>query len=770
MKPLAGLARAFAALQGRLYNAPAQTIAGVKPENFPTANQPVAPVGPKGSQPLAWSFWAGINQNITPRPDAALTFQDLRELSTYPLARLLIETAKDSAASVKWAVQLRAMPGESLRDRRERQKNDPTIGKLTDFIAAPDGETEWPDWIRPILEDLITIDAAAFLLRRSLSGKVLQWRWTDGADILRLIDDQGYTPLPPSPAYTQLWEGVPRLFLDTNQLVYRPLNIVPRGTTASLLYGYGPVEQLAEEIKIGKARLNYVLSFYTEGAVPGLVQMVPPGVAPDKILEAMQWMNSELSGNLAARRQWRMVQSFSGDSQSTGPKDQIHQLKEPVLADVYDDLHIRKMCFGFGVSAQRLQRMMTRATAEANQEAAEEEGAQRNISWLRGAINSALRRMGFGRYEVVTQAEAELDSDKQSQIDDRNLRNGSQTIDAVRIARGEEPFGLPETAKPNIYLPTGIVPVEGSIDRVQEAHAAAIKPHPGAAQPNPGDDPAAPKLLADGNAKKKVAARPKIDPQRKTPRLAIAEAKAYTHVGQWLHAAGKAAVVAFSATTAKLAKADDDPEEIEDIVDAVLNEMDWQSLVELIEPDLSAAAVEGGDIGIEDFEITEQAVISAVNEAARDYAHDRAAELVGMKWVDGELVPNPNAAMRIDESTRNMVRQTISDAFTAETPVGNLAAELQSSHAFSEKRARLIAENEVRQAQIRGNLEAWKASGVVETFNWLLSGDHEVCDICDSYAEGSPYPLKDAERLLGHSHPLCQCILVAAKIKGIKVA
>ena len=66
---------------------------------------------------------------------------------------------------------------------------------------------------------------------------------------------------------------------------------------------------------------------------PGLVQMVPPGVPVDKILEAMQWMNSELAGNLAARKQWRMMQSFSGSAE-LGPKDELEQLKEPILADV----------------------------------------------------------------------------------------------------------------------------------------------------------------------------------------------------------------------------------------------------------------------------------------------------------------------------------------------------------------------------------------------------------------------------------------------------
>ena len=44
--------------------------------------------------------------------------------------------------------------------------------------------------------------------------------------------------------------------------------------------------------------------------------------------------------------------------------DQILELKDPILADVFDDLHIRKMCYGYGNSAQRLLKQMNRASAE----------------------------------------------------------------------------------------------------------------------------------------------------------------------------------------------------------------------------------------------------------------------------------------------------------------------------------------------------------------------------------------------------------------------
>lgn len=780
-KPLAGLARAFAALQGALYKPPANVIAGVDPKNFPTANQPVMPVGPPGSRPLAWSYWEGINQNVTPRPDAALTFQDLRQLATYPLARLLIESVKDQVSSIKWTIQLREKPGESLQERRDRQKSDSNIPKLIDFLDAPDGETPWPDWVRRVLEDLLVIDAPAILLRSTLTGKVVQWRWTDGADILRLIDDQGCTPAPPSPAYTQLWEGVPRLFLTSNQLLYRPRNIVPRGTVASQLYGYGPVEGQAEEIKVGQKRLESTLMFYTEGAVPGLVHMVPPGVPVDKILEAMQWMNSELSGNLAALKKWRMVQSFGGDQQN-GPKDHIEQLKEPILADVYDDLHIRKLSFAFGVSAQRLLKQMNRASAEANQESAQEEGLLPWVTWLKGTIDTGLRRMGMGNYETIPDTAIELDPVKQSAIDSEYVKSGIRTINEVRDARGLLPRPEPEANQLGIVTPTGWIPVAGATERTEQAAEAANRPKP--VPTLPGQPP---RQLGDGGPKKKVTTRPTIDPGRTSPQLAIAHAKVYTHVARFLHDAGKkaAAVVAGNATAQRFAKADKpDKDEIEQIVDAIMGDIPWADLVDLVEPDLTAAAVEGAEVGVDELDQAIAAasrtttvaispeVISEVNAAARDYAEARAAELVGMKWVDGELVENPNAQWAITDSTRNMLRTTISDAFAGETTMETLTQAIRDAGAFSEERARLIAVTEVNNAQVGGNYAAWEKSGLVEATRWVVSMDHEEIDECDENAEAGPVKFGDefpSGAKHAPAHPRCRCICVAAKIKGVSL-
>jgi hypothetical protein len=765
---LGAFGRAFSAMRTKLYSPTGNlTVNGVTTQAWPSPLEPVQPIGPAGSKPLAFSFWQGVNQSITPRLDAPLSFTELRDLGSYPLAWICRENVKDVICGMGWKIQLKRVPGESTKDWKARQAKDKIAVALTEFFKCPDGENPWSDWLRPILEDMLVIDAASILVDRTLSGKVAKLRWTDGADILRIVDDQGYTPEGDGWAYTQLWEGIPRIALSRRQLVYRPSNIVPANTLASKLYGSSITQQLAPELRIGQERLRFVLAYYTDGSVPGLVHVVPPGVNPDKIKEAMQWMNSELAGNLAKRRQWRNVQGWREEGE-----DQIVQLKEPVLADVFDDLHIRKVCFGYGTSAQRLLKQMNRASAEAGQDSAEKEGTMPRVRWVKSTMDHIIAaQFDQPNYEWLPETDDELDAAKQAEVDKTLISSGQETIDERREARGLIPFGLPETSQPIIITATGVIPVAGSIERTEQAHTAAIatpKPAaPGSSQG--GEDDQKPPTKPVGS-KKKVAKASEItiQPKRDTGPIRQARDGMRVKVAFWLQRQGRKASEIELAKVAKAANGDD-PRDIDEIVDAVMAELDWHSLVDIVEPDLLMAAIEGADIGISDLSITDQDVISAVNEVARDYASNRSAEMVGMKRVDGELVPNPRAEMRIDESTRNMVRQSIKDAFSDETKVSDLAAAIRESGAFSQARADLIAENEVRQAQVRGNLASWEASGVVQEFRWQLSGDHTCCDICDKFAEEGPYPLDQAEQMLDETHVLCACILVATKIKGVEL-
>lgn len=456
IRNLGPIAQAMTRLQNSLYQAPKNQITGVDATNWPSALQPVAPIAPKGSEPLAFPFYMGQNLTYTPRPDAEYAAIDLKRLAQYPLARICIENTKDQLCQLPWEIQLKALPGETAARRKKRSDADPNIDKLIRFFEYPDGENCWSDWLRPLLEDMLVIDAASILVRKTRKGELAQLVVVPGHDITCYIDDNGFRPQSPNPAYAQLWNGIPRVNLTTDQLIYRPRNIVWRGSISSYLYGMSPTEQNATEIKIGMERLNFVLAYYTTGAVPGLLHIVPPGVDPDKIKETMQWMNSELAGNLEARRGYRMLQGFN----QNGKADQILFPKEPLLADPFDEMHIKKICFGYGTSPQRLMRMINRASAQQNQESAEEEGIKPWAGWLKGLVDFIIqRKFALSGYEIIFDLAHEADIVKQATADSLYVDKGIKTRNQVLVNLGYDPAPEPEADKLGITTVQGFVPL-----------------------------------------------------------------------------------------------------------------------------------------------------------------------------------------------------------------------------------------------------------------------------------------------------------------------
>jgi len=501
IKPLGAIAAGLARLQNSLYQPPSTRIEGVEAYHWPSALQPIAPLGPAGSSPLQIPFWMGQNLNYTPRPDAEYGALALKVMARYPLARFCIENTKDILCATPWSIQLRPKPGESKKERAARAKGNQDLVTLSNFFEYPDGENCWEDWLRPILDDMLVIDAGGVLLLRSKANKVMGLRWMPGEGITRYVDDNGITPAAPSPAYAQLWEGIPRVNLTTDQLVYRPRNIAPCGTISSYLYGYSPTEQAAKEIMIGMARLEFVLKYYTDGSIPDALQIIPAGVSPDSIDETYKAINSELAGQLAKRRGWYMMQGFTQDG-----KDQIIFPKEKLLSDPYDDLHIHKICFAYGTSPQRLLKMLNRASAEANQEAAEEEGTRPFRRWVINLVNFIIqRKMGYSEIEMVMNPENESDIAAESAADTKYIEDGVYTINERRELRGDDPRAEPEADQLMVKTPQGMIPLAEAVKagvlaaaQAQAKEQQSLLPTAASGQPQPGAPTPKPKPGSNG--------------------------------------------------------------------------------------------------------------------------------------------------------------------------------------------------------------------------------------------------------------------------------
>lgn len=163
------------------------------------------------------------------------------------------------------------------------------------------------------------------------------------------------------------------------------------------------------------------------------------------------------------------------------------------------------------------------------------------------------------------------------------------------------------------------------------------------------------------------------------------------------------------------------------------------------------------------------AIVNQVFQNGIEYARQRAAEMVGKKWVGDVLVENPKAIWRIDEATRNEIQEIIAEAFENGTKRADVVTAIQRAGAFSRERATLIANTEIGTANSMGALAGYKAmrdEGVNLKKKWIA--DEDPCPICIANEDQGPIDL-DEEFQGGVQaplqHPRCECVLSAAVIK-----
>ena len=213
-----------------------------------------------------------------------------------------------------------------------------------------------------------------------------------------------------------------------------------------------------------------------------------------------------------------------------------------------------------------------------------------------------------------------------------------------------------------------------------------------------------------------------------------------------------------------LAKADSQDEALKKILKALA--ADWIAIgAESLEP-LEDSALAGAIEGALQLDITDEGMLSKISAVAKEWASRRAAELVGMKVSEsGKLIPNPDAKWAISDTTRDKIKQIITDIFAEEKPtMASIEQRIMDAGIFDDSRASMIARTEISRAQTQGNLDSWKTSGLVKSVNWELSGSHDTDDECDDLADGSPYDIDGVPDL--PAHPACMCSLILNEIEG----
>ena len=211
----------------------------------------------------------------------------------------------------------------------------------------------------------------------------------------------------------------------------------------------------------------------------------------------------------------------------------------------------------------------------------------------------------------------------------------------------------------------------------------------------------------------------------------------------------------------KIHKGDDDNSDFADSVD--LSALDL--LVNATPADLQGIAADSGRQGLIQLGIeNEQGLVNQVDNNSLAYAKDRAAEMVGKKWVDGRLVDNPDAQWVITDATRDEINDLIVQVQSGDLAATDLPKALMDADAFSADRANMIARTELMAANGQGSLASYKSArdiGVKVKKAWYP--DEGACPICLANADDGSIDL-DADFSSGDdappAHPNCECVLI----------
>lgn len=154
----------------------------------------------------------------------------------------------------------------------------------------------------------------------------------------------------------------------------------------------------------------------------------------------------------------------------------------------------------------------------------------------------------------------------------------------------------------------------------------------------------------------------------------------------------------------------------------------------------------------------------ALDQRAQAFAHERGAELVGMRLVDGEFVPNPNPQWAITETTRETIRGLVEKAFAEGCTPQQLRDAIESSVMFSRQRAMTVARTELARAHVRGSLEGASQAGVTKK-RWLINPESPTAyeDDCGANQDQGAIPLASPFQSGDDGppqHPNCECTLI----------
>ncbi len=462
---------------------------------FPDALDPLRPDGradPRRYQyPVTWNI-----QLI----DREIPWALLRSIATkVDVVSRCIELLQDAVTGMRWGWgfspqiinQIRTEnnePNSAKATLLAREKYGEELTRIQKFFQRPDERMGYTfiQWMTTLVWSHVVYDGIVLYPSYTLDGQLHSLSALDTSTIKILLDNQGFTPQPPAPAYQQILYGFPR---GEFQAEAAGDGTIPDGYRQDQLgyyirrprlhtpYGFSAVEESINYATLYQQRQEWMHAEWSHGVTPRLI-IETAGTenwTPEQMAYYQNALNDQWSGQTQRRQQLMMLRPGMTATQ-------MHEMAEWYSSE-YDQFLVMQIASKFGVPQsqmgipQNLTDMQSGAFNTHTMDLADKFALDSLVNFLADCINDAARRfLGMGP-EITIVASGANDDDAsltQSQADATDVDHGIRTRNEVRAERGLPLMSEPEADELGVTTATGVTFLCGQLE-AQEAQLAILE-------------------------------------------------------------------------------------------------------------------------------------------------------------------------------------------------------------------------------------------------------------------------------------------------------
>lgn len=410
-----------------------------------------------------------------------------------------IELVQDAVAGMSWSWgfsrqiinQIRVEnnePNSAKATMLARDKYGDELANVQKFWERPDERMGYSfiQWITLAVWAHLVFDGIVVSPQYNLKGDLHSLSILDTSSIKILLDNSGFLPEPPAPAYQQVLWGFPRSEFQAEpprdgkvptKFKRDQLSYFIRRPRLHTPYGFSSVEECINYATLYQQRQEWMHAEWSHGVTPKLV-IETEGTetwSPEQMMYYQNALNDQWSGQTQRRQQLMMLRPGMKPTQ-------LREMAELYNSE-YDQWLVMQIGAKFGVPQMQLgipmvlHNLGSGSQNTASMDLADKFALDALVNFLVDCINSLARRyLGVGQEITIVAANGNSnDADFASaQADASDVNNGIRTRNEVRAERGIPLITEPEADELAITTATGLTFLHGQLD-ASEAQVAILQ-------------------------------------------------------------------------------------------------------------------------------------------------------------------------------------------------------------------------------------------------------------------------------------------------------